>query len=154
MINPFMMVSESSHARGPRSLGRVRRALTVLLVAATLVRCTDSTSPSNPTPVLNGADPTSVIAGSGARTVTLIGTGFVSASRARWNGGDRPTTFVSATSLTVQLTAQDVASAGSGSLTVYNPPPGGGTSGIETFEILPAVPPPAIEQLYPAKAYI
>ena len=133
---------------------RVRRALLGLLASVLLATCSDSTAPDNPVPVLNSADPTSVIAGGAATTVTLTGQGFVASSRVRWNGADRPTTFVSATSLKVQLTSQDLAGSGLGALTVYNPPPGGGTSGSLSLTINPAVPPPHIDELLPATAYI
>jgi len=46
----------------------------------------------------------------------------------RWNGADRATTYVSPTQLTAVIPATDVATAGSARVTVFNPPPGGGTS--------------------------
>jgi hypothetical protein len=53
----------------------------------------------------------------------------------RFNGSDRTTTFVSATQLTAQITAADVAVAGTPSITVFNPAPGGGTSAVQTLTI-------------------
>ena len=133
---------------------RAQRALLSLLASVLLATCSDTTAPNNPVPVLSAADPANVIAGSTGTIVTLTGQGFVGSSRVRWNGSDRPTTFVSATSLKVQLNTQDFAGSGLGALTVYNPPPGGGTSGSLSFTINPAVPPPHIDQLLPGKAYI
>ena len=49
------------------------------------------------------------VAGSPSAVLTVDGTGFVRRSTVRWNGADRPTAFVSATRLTAQLTAADVA---------------------------------------------
>jgi len=134
---------------------RVFRALVVVLSGALLSQCSESTAPqNNPTPVLGAANPANVIAGAASATVTLTGEGFVSASRVRWNGADRATTFVNATTLTVQLTTQDLASSGSAALTVYNPPPGGGTSGTLSFMVDKAVPPPHIVAVYPGVAYV
>lgn len=133
---------------------RLPRALLGLLASVLLATCSDSTAPDNPVPVLSAADPASVIAGSTGTIVTLTGQGFVASSRARWNGADRPTTFVSATSIKVQINTQDFIAKGQGALTVYNPPPGGGTSGSLSLTINPAVPPPHIDELLPAKAYI
>ena len=43
--------------------------------------------------------------GSGAFTLTVDGSNFVTNSVVRWNGSDRPTTIVSATQLIAQITA-------------------------------------------------
>jgi hypothetical protein len=53
----------------------------------------------------------------------------------RWNGSNRATTFVSSTQLTAAISASDVASQGSRTVTVFNPTPGGGTSGNLTFTV-------------------
>ena len=57
----------------------------------------------------------------------------MSGSVVRWNGADRPTTFVSATQLTAAIPAADIAVAGSASVTVRNP--GGAVSNALTFTI-------------------
>jgi len=59
----------------------------------------------------------------------------VPGSTVRWNGSDRPTTYVSATTLTASITAGDVATAGLASVTVFNPIPGGGTAAPLSFYI-------------------
>ena len=46
----------------------------------------------------------------------------------RWNGADRATTYVSPTQLTAVIPATDLVMAGTAQVTVFNPPPGGGTS--------------------------
>lgn len=89
----------------------------------------------NPAPSLTTVSPSSVAAGSGAFTLTVTGSGFGSGSVVRWNGADRATTFVSATQVTAAIGAADVATAGSASVTVFNPPPGGGTSNALTVTI-------------------
>jgi glucose/arabinose dehydrogenase len=73
--------------------------------------------------------------GSGAFTLTLTGSGYIAASQVQWNGSNRATTFVSSTQLTAAISATDVANSGTASVTVVNPPPGGGTSAASTFHI-------------------
>lgn len=90
---------------------------------------------SNPSPTLSAISPNSASAGAAAFTLSLTGTGFVSGSVVRWAGADRTTTYVSATQLTAQVLAGDVTSVGTASVTVFNPTPGGGTSGGQTFTI-------------------
>jgi len=63
----------------------------------------------------------------------VTGSSFVSGSKVRWNGADRTTTYVSATQLTAAIPATDIATAGTPGVTVFNPAPGGGTSGAKTF---------------------
>jgi hypothetical protein len=53
----------------------------------------------------------------------------------RWNGSDRPTTFVSATRLTARIAAADVAAVGTAQVTVFTGVTGGGTSAPLTFTI-------------------
>jgi hypothetical protein len=79
-----------------------------------------------------------MIAGGGAFTLTVNGSGFVSNSVVQRNGAARTTNFVSATQLTATITAADLASAGAAQVTVYNPPPGGGTSSAATFTVTAA----------------
>lgn len=92
----------------------------------------------NPVPTLASLDPASVVAGGAGFTLTLNGTGFVTASVVQVNGNNRATTLVNGTRLTIALTAADVAAAGTLTLAVVNPAPGGGTSGTQTFTINPA----------------
>ncbi|MBI1765701.1 MAG: hypothetical protein HYR56_30220, partial [Acidobacteria bacterium] len=98
----------------------------------------------NPTPALTSINPTSALQASGALTLTATGTGFVPASVIRWNGADRPTTFVSATQLTAQIPAADIVNAGTAQITVFNPAPVGGTSAAQTFTITAPNPVPTI----------
>ncbi len=53
----------------------------------------------------------------------------------RWSGSARNTTYLSSTQLTATITPEDLATAGTGTVTVYNPAPGGGTSGSLSFMI-------------------
>ena len=90
---------------------------------------------SNPVPVASSLSPSSVAAGSAAFTLTVNGSNFINGSVVRWNGSSRTTTFVSATQLTAAITAADVAAQGTNTVTVFNPTPGGGTSGNLTFTV-------------------
>ncbi len=86
-----------------------------------------------PAPVLTGISPASALAGGAAFTLAVTGTGFISGAIVRWNGAERPTVFVSATQLTAQITAADIAVAGTFAVTVTNP--GSAASGAVTFTV-------------------
>jgi hypothetical protein len=93
------------------------------------------TAGPNPAPVIGGLSPGTVAAGSPAFTLTVTGSGFVSASVVLWNGSDRPTTVVSSTRLQAAISASDVALPGPASVTVFTPAPGGGASLARTFTV-------------------
>ena len=100
--------------------------------------------PDNPVPVLSSIAPASASTGGAAFTLTATGTSFLPSSKVRWNGAERPTTFIGATQLTAAIPASDVAAGGSAQVSVVTPTPGGGTSALQTFTISTvAVPPPA-----------
>jgi hypothetical protein len=80
---------------------------------------------NNPAPTATSLSPTSATAGGAAFTLTVNGTGFVSTSLVKFNGASKTTTFVSTTKLTAAITAADIATAGTVSVTVTNPAPGG-----------------------------
>jgi hypothetical protein len=73
-------------------------------------------------------------------TLTVNGTGFVSGSLVNWNGSARTTTFVSTSKLTASIAASDIAKPTTASVTVFNPSPGGGTSNVIFFEVIPRRP--------------
>jgi hypothetical protein len=93
---------------------------------------------NNPVPTLSSISPTSAVAGEQGFTLTATGSNFISGSSVRWNGSSRTTTFISSTQLTAAISANDVASAGTAQVTVFNPTPGGGTSTAQTFTITAA----------------
>ena len=128
-------------------------------VAVSVINPGGSTSNSvnftvnNPVPTLASLSPTSATAGGPAFTLTVTGTNFVSGSVVRWNGTDRTTTYVSATQLTAAISSTDIANAGTASVTVFTPTPGGGTSGALTFTINAANnPAPTLTTLNPTSA--
>jgi hypothetical protein len=110
--------------------------------------------PNNPVPTITGLNPTSATAGGSAFTLTVNGTNFVGSSVVRWNGSNRTTTYVSATQLTAAIAAADIATAGTASVTVFNPTPGGGTSNAVSFSVNPNTgnPVPTITGLNPSSA--
>ena len=92
-------------------------------------------TPPNPVPVIASLAPDNAIAGGAAFTLALNGSNFINSSVVRFNGTDRTTTFVSASQLTIQITATDIVNAGSAALSVFNPAPGGGISGTANLAI-------------------
>lgn len=83
---------------------------------------------NNPVPVVNPINPSVVGVGSPGQIVYLFGSGFLSTTVVQVNGASRPTTYVSTTEVTVQLTTSDFATAGNLSFVALNPAPGGGPS--------------------------
>jgi uncharacterized protein (TIGR03437 family) len=90
-------------------------------------------------PHIDSFSPATINSGAAA-TVTVSGANFRADSRVRWNGADRPATFVNATSLRVALSAADLASTGRSTLIVFNPVAGGGLSNAVNVAVGP---PPA-----------
>jgi hypothetical protein len=90
----------------------------------------------NPVPTLTSLTPSSAAAGGPAFTLTVGGTNFVSGAAVRWNGTARTTSFTSATQVSASITAADLATAGTATVTVVNPAPGGGASNGLPFAIL------------------
>jgi hypothetical protein len=85
-------------------------------------------------PVLSEVDPEVVEPGSQDRIITVRGSQFAGNAVVRVNEEDRVTSFVSDVELTAELLEEDVENAGRLEITVFNPPPGGGTS--EAIEFL------------------
>ena len=102
---------------------------------------------SNPLPTISSISPVFVIQNSGALTLTVNGTNFVSGSQVSFGGTLEPTTFVSATQLTAAIPANLVGIAGVASVLVSNPSPGGGNSTTVSFNIY--LPPPTISSINP-----
>ncbi|MFM7088908.1 MAG: hypothetical protein ACKOW9_05275 [Candidatus Paceibacterota bacterium] len=88
--------------------------------------CTDTKA--NPAPVIYSMTPDTVSAGSDAMTVVVKGANLMPCSIAKWNGEDRPTTYVNPTRVLVEVRASDVLNPGQYLVTVVNPGPGGGFS--------------------------
>jgi len=109
---------------------------------AAVASCGDASAPvqSNPVPSLTSASPAQLVVGSGPTKLTLKGFAFTTESRARWNDADRPTSYVDVSTLTIDLSAADLASISDAKVMVVNPAPGGGASGTVTVPIGHPVP--------------
>jgi Subtilase family/FG-GAP-like repeat len=108
---------------------------------------------SNPVPTLSALSPNSTVLGSSSFTLALTGTNFVPGASIQWNGAPRAATFVSSSQLTAQIDASDFNlydGAGTITISVVNPAPGGGTSNTLNFTF--SAPGPVITALSPASA--
>jgi len=79
------------------------------------------------------------VAGTTAETLTINGVNFLPVSTVSYNGQAHSATFVSATELTVPLSAADLATPGSYPVAVTNSSPGGGASSAFEFTVLEPV---------------
>lgn len=95
---------------------------------------------SSPLPQVTSLSPSGVSTGSSAFPLTVYGTNFVSQSIVTVNGGNRPTDFLNATSLSTTILASDVATAGTVQIVVINPPPNGGSSNSLSLNVTNPVP--------------
>lgn len=92
--------------------------------------------PGNPVPFLNQPlVPTAVLPGSASFVMNVSGTGFASGTTVDFNGSALATTFVDNEHLRAVVPAADVVNAGTASITVVNPAPGGGQSNVVYFQI-------------------
>ena len=91
--------------------------------------------PSNPVPAITSLTPTHATSSGAGFTLTVNGQNFVSSATVQWNGSRRTPTFVSSSQLQVQISAGDIANAGSSTVSVTNPSPGGGNSGLAMFQV-------------------
>ena len=106
----------------------------------------------NPMPAISSLAPASASAGAGAQTLTINGSGFLAASTVTYNGVAYTATYVSASQLTIPLSAADQMTAGSYAVVVTNPAPGGGTSNSVNFTVTASNPLPAVTSLSPPSA--
>ena len=115
------------------------RCVCVFLALLVLSCCELPLSGQNPNPFRSSTIrwvPTSVTPGGAGFTLTVNGTGFVSGSVVKWNGSPLTTHFVNSSQLTATVPAGNVATAGTPSITVLNPSPGGGPSNVAYLEIV------------------
>ncbi|MGA7920847.1 MAG: IPT/TIG domain-containing protein [Candidatus Acidiferrales bacterium] len=104
-------------------------------------------------PVICSISPVSVVAGAPAFTLSVNGASFASGATLNWNGKPRTTTVRSANSLQAQISATDVATAGSETVTVVNSGSAGGSSAAVNFVVSPTPPTtPTITSLSPTSA--
>lgn len=124
--------------RDPRLSHRLNISLTLtVIVMLALALGSSAAFATNPLPLINAPlVPGQKIPGAATFTLTVNGTGFVSGAVVNWNGNARTTTFVSSSKVTATINAADVATAGTDSVTVSNPAPGGGLSNAAHFQVV------------------
>ncbi|MCU1268923.1 MAG: hypothetical protein JWN74_217 [Acidobacteriaceae bacterium] len=86
-------------------------------------------------PVSNSLNPATVSHGTGNFRMTVRGSGFVPGTVVTWNGKKISASYVSANQMTVYVTKAAVSSAGTATIAVHNPAPGGGKSNTLTLTI-------------------
>ena len=89
---------------------------------------TGTASANNAVPQITRVSPVSIAPGAAATTLTVQGTGFNSSSVVNWNGSPRATSYSNPGRAITTISSTDLAKAGSVSVTVSNPTPGGGVS--------------------------
>ena len=104
----------------------------------------------NSVPVVSDIAPMAAVVGANGFTLQVTGSQFVAGAVVQWNGSARPTTFVSATSLSATIAASDLTTAGAVAVTVANPAPGGGASNAVTFTVSAVPATPAVTWSNPA----
>jgi GH25 family lysozyme M1 (1,4-beta-N-acetylmuramidase) len=106
---------------------------------------TPPVTPPNPPPSVAALVPATVPAGGGDLIVSIQGADFApGVSTAYWNGTALATTYVSPMQLTAVVAAALTATPGTGSLTVLNQLPGGGTSAPAAFSVTTPAPLPSL----------
>ena len=90
----------------------------------------------NPAPSLSSINPTSIIAGSPEFTLTLNGDNFITSSIVSFNNNQYPVRFISKTQIETTIPSSALTTAGSYSVKVINPTPGGGESSPITFTVI------------------
>lgn len=101
-------------------------------------------------PAISGLSPSAVAAGTSGVALTINGKNFVAKSVVLVNGNARPTAFSNSTTLQATITGGDVAGAGTLQISVFNPPPDGGSSNAFGFNVDNPV--PSLASLSPTTA--
>jgi Tol biopolymer transport system component len=91
-------------------------------------------------PAITSMNPSTAIAGAAGLLLNLTGHGFVAQSTVFVNNSNRTTTFISSTSLQVDLDSSDLLTPGPVSIRVVNPPPDGGGSTPISLNVVTANP--------------
>lgn len=95
---------------------------------------------NNPAPAITQLVPATFVSGSAARSISVLGTGFVPTTTIQVNGSARPTTFVTSTEVSVIFATADLATGGTLNVTAVNPAPVGGTSAAASAAVNNPVP--------------
>jgi hypothetical protein len=108
----------------------------IRIVCTALVLVSSGLAQLNPVPQVNQPlVPMSAAPGGADFALTVNGTGFVTGSVVNWNKDALQTTLVSTSRLTAVVSASEIATASTATVTVVNPAPGGGISNASLFPI-------------------
>ncbi len=134
--------------------------VTVIATSAVIPSGTGSATVTvnNPQPSLSSISPNAATVGDGDTALTIAGSGFASQSVVYANATALATTFSSPTQLVATIPAALLSSAGTMTITVATPAPGGGVSSGLPFDVWPGYPrtnagsvltgpPPALKQI-------
>jgi hypothetical protein len=100
------------------------------------IQINSNAAPGSPVPFLNQTlAPTAVSPGASGFTLSLTGAGFVTGATVNFNRAPLVTTFVDSQHLTATVPAANVSNAGTASMTVVNPGPGGGSSNVAYLQV-------------------
>jgi hypothetical protein len=106
---------------------------TVIVTSSDLVNPKGTAKNPKPAPV--SLSPSSITHGGWNFLLTVNGTDFVPGASVTWNGTELTTAYVSSSQLSAYVPYTDIASAGTASVVVSNPTPGGGKAAALTFTI-------------------
>jgi hypothetical protein len=107
---------------------------------------------ASPVPAVTSLQPTAALVGGAPFNLGVYGSNFVNGAVVLWNGSPRTTIYAGTGKLVPAITAEDIASPGSATITVSNPSPGGGPSNPLTFGI--NWPYPTISAVSPSSAIV
>jgi hypothetical protein len=132
---------------------RLRVSLPALLLIGFITGCGGSGSSTGtgggpPAPTVTSVSPTTVMAGSGALTLTVNGTGFLTTTTVQVGGVADVTTYVSATEVTAAVTPGQLVSGGNLSVIALNGTESSGSGAAINLEV--TNPAPTITALTPA----
>jgi hypothetical protein len=117
--------------------------LITLAILAALPSCGGGGStppPNNPVPSIASLSPTQMAAGSVGQNLIINGSGFIGSSSVTYNGTAHVSTLLSASQLSLALSASDVGTTGTYAVVVTNPAPGGGASSAVNFSVVTGTP--------------
>jgi outer membrane protein assembly factor BamB len=112
--------------------------------AAVQFTITDQTAPT-----IASLAPSTLVAGAAPFQLTVTGTNFAPTAKVLWNGSAIPTTYDSATRLTAQVTAAQIATTQSIAVTVLNDTAAGGASNVFKFTVTAVPPAPSLVSVSP-----
>ena len=114
---------------------------------------TNFTVTEQASPALTTLAPNAAVVGGQAFQLTVTGTGFGTSAQVLWDGRALPTTFGSATQLTAQVSAAQIANVENASVTVVNDADAGGTSNVSTFAVMTPPPQPTLTSISPTSVH-